>query len=286
MEQYGQGNSNNMTMTVPHFIELCHQLPFLAFPGSTSPDDLDQQKLYLDQQKLEFCYSHRQLALPGKRWEFKSVASFLIPKKFEDTGVLQCRFEIIDVSGIIHNVPAGRWQVELLLFTASSPLWNDMDWDIYVTENGGDETEDVLLHFQTGRTEGVAIDAGHWFRFFMGTITMPASGGSVRLRMRHRTTTNVVRVTTVQFGGFLLRPSSVDWKREALLLRMLRPSLKNLNEEKRDDSPLYQLPKDVVVHIARYLITPLPKETLLIGNRSWIYNEDVSSNDVLGWRKF
>lgn len=263
-KQHCSDDSNNTTTTVRCAIDICRHLPLLAFPGSTSTNDLDQQRIYMEQQELEFASSHRQWTLPGNRWECRTLGSTFFTQKYEDTGVLQCRSEVAEFSGILHNVPAGRWQVELLLFVKDAPLWKEMDWYIYVTKNGDDESESTVLQFQTGRTANAAIAACHWFRFFMATITTPASGGSVRLRIRQKTTIHDRQVSTINFGGFVLRPSSVDWKREAVLLRMLHPSTEDLNDEKRDASPLHQLPRDVAIHIAQYLITPMPQETLLL----------------------
>lgn len=206
----------------------------------------------MDQQELEFGSSHRPLTLPGNQWD--CTVGRWGAQKFQDTGVLQWRSEVAAFNGIIRSVPAGRWQVELML---------------YVTENGDanvEEAESPVLHFQTGRTANAAIDSGHWFRFFMGTITTPSSGGSVQLRIRNNNLPDG-HLIDISIGGFVLRPRNVAWKREAILLRILLPSTDDTNEEKFDASPLYQLPRDVVIHIAQYLITPMPNETLLVGNK-------------------
>jgi hypothetical protein len=220
----------------------------MNFPGAQIPSSSEAQ-------------SHRKLTLPGSSLLGAWVDT---PKYFQanpNAGTLHCHdLWWLDLNGAINSVPEGRWEVDILLKYGRSPPRKDIDWYIYI-ENHPE------LHLMTGNDNraGVTFDsnsAGKWVRYSMGSITVTSPNSLVRLYIRG-TGRNNTHISNFSFGGLDLKPCSVDWRKEALLLRMLKDQEINSADI---PSHMSNLPKDVVVRIAQYLITPMPKEKIILRN--------------------
>ena len=242
------------------------------------------------------------------------------------------------------TVPAGRWDVSVLLqyhtAKAARPRKN-IAWSVYVMGSDdvfhkNDKNDDAImpaLLIRTGRTGGSWGPPQTWTRYTMGTITITQNNNNnSTVRWVIQGMDGTTPLTDVSFGGFELRSCSVDdWRKEAILLRMLDPQhpsgsrreepaskpryrprcaptqsdpgvgrTVDLSSRGRrcfhsprpsaevtastlEDEPQQQprcsssqqhphnsnsltdrLPREIVVRIAQFLITPLPHETLLL----------------------
>ena len=202
--------------------------------------------------------SHRKLTLPGSSLRGTWTDT---PEYFEvqqATEVLHCNYVWwVDLGGTL-PVPVGRWEVAILLKYEASTPWKDIDWFIYVEDT--DSSSAPVLHLKTGRHAVGSFESAlprEWMRYSMGSIRVTKPNSQVRLHIQGLDGTCL---TGFSFGGLELKPCSVDWRKEAVLLRMLNDA----GDNKCDTSAILSLPKDIVARIAQYLITPLPKETLLL----------------------
>lgn len=222
------------------------------FPGTSRKGESEAQ-------------SHRKLTLPGSSIcgaRTDTPQYFRVNRRAR---VLYCRHVLwLHLTGIIPSVPAGRWEVEILLKYLQSAPWKDIDWFIYVEDPERHNSHSLMppaLHLRTGRGSGVSFHStprNEWARYSMGDITVPSDHCRVRLVIRGHGSTPIYGFS---FGGLELKPHSVGWRQEALLLRM--PESQSSGRRKKDDATLPILPKEIIVRIAQYLITPLPQETLL-----------------------
>ena len=217
--------------------------------------------------------SHRKLVLPGSRLSgaWTNTSDYFQVDRASDA--LHCRqVWWLDIGGALPDVPAGRWAVSILLKCGRSAPWKNIDWSVYVEDNVN--THDVnthnsgppALYLSTGRNAAGSFEAApprEWGRYAMGTITVTKPKSQVRLHIQGIESQSL---NDFYFGCLQLKPCCVDWRKEALLLRMLNSGLSSREGQQDTRSTIFNLPRDIVVRIAQYLITPLPSEKALLLN--------------------
>ena len=212
--------------------------------------------------------SHRKLFLPGSRLSGAWTDTSQYFQVDQTSDVLHCRHVWwLDIGGALADVPAGRWEVSILLKCGSSAPWKDIDWGVYVEDSVSiDNPRPPTLYLSTGRNAVGSFEAApprEWGVYAMGPITVSNPNSRVRLHIRGIESQSL---NDFYFGGLELKPCCVDWRKEALLLRMLNSGVSGSKGEQDTPSTagIFNLPRDIVVRIAQYLITPLPTENVLL----------------------
>ena len=194
-----------------------------------------------------------------------------------DTQTLVCRRVCwLFVHYWITNVTAGVWQPSVLMkFDNIRNLSGKFEFLVRRTVNNADtDTSSSSFVLENSTTNFLSNDRGSWVRIHFEPIRFQQNNNRVGFKVFGPDNN---WCSGIHFAQVQLQAVGIDWQKEKLLLYAMRdiredetqeegePSLNVINTTTitTSRSLLDQLPNDILVKIASFLITPLPHETLL-----------------------